>query len=261
MLVSVIVPTHNRAYCLSRALDSVLRQSHQDLELIVVDDGSTDETPRLKDAYLRDSRVKWLEIPRGEYIAFLDSDDEWLPDKLSFQLQLTKQECRLWCHTEEIWIRNGQRVNAKKIHQKSGGWQFLKSLRLCCISPSTVMIHRSLWNKFPEGFREDFPVCEDYDLWLKYSLMHPISFVTEPMIKKYGGHADQLSRSEKAMDHYRALSLWNLREATPLHPDLKSEVDKELWRKLVILEKGYQKHQRGDRLSEILIWKNALSVS
>ena len=105
------------------------------------------------------------------------------------------------------------------------------------------------------GFREDFPVCEDYDLWLKISAQEDVGFISEPMILKYGGHEDQLSL-RRGLDEYRARALWDLR----IHPLLSSgERDAlldEFERKRQILIKGFEKHGHQEKAS---YWRNHFS--
>ena len=113
------------------------------------------------------------------------------------------------CQTEEIWIRRGVRVNPKAVHRKPSGDVFLRSLDLCLISPSAVMMKRELFQRLG-GFDETFPVCEDYDLWLRIAVELPIPLIAEPLVIKRGGHADQLSRSTWGMDRYRVLALQKL---------------------------------------------------
>ena len=217
--VSVIIPTYNRSWCLSEAIDSVLSQTFQDMELIVVDDGSTDETPALLSRY--DDRLRCLrqtnqgvsvarnhgiQAANGALIAFLDSDDLWQPDKLARQVDFfDRQPDALICQTEETWIRRGVRVNPKHRHRKPSGWIFEPSLALCLVSPSAVMMRRELLEEMG-GFDESLPACEDYDLWLRVSLRHPIHLIDEPLVIKRGGHDDQLSGAP-GLDRYRIQAL------------------------------------------------------
>ncbi|MBN1687999.1 MAG: glycosyltransferase [Candidatus Omnitrophica bacterium] len=218
--VSVIIPTYNRAETLPRAIRSVLAQEGVPFELIVVDDGSSDNTREMiqKDfpsvTYLYQdnkgpaaARNLGVKNAKGRWIAFLDSDDEWLPGKLEIQLGFFRQhpEYRI-AQTEEIWIRNGERVNPMKKHQKSGGRIFEKCLPLCVISPSAVMMERDLFEE-TGGFDESYPACEDYELWLRISVRHPVGLIHQPMIKKYGGHESQRSREFEAMDRFRIHAL------------------------------------------------------
>jgi len=222
--VSVIIPTWNRASRLVRAVSSVLDQNFKDMEVIVVDDGSTDET---KDEILRfGPPVRYISHPsnlgvsaarntgirasKAPLIAFLDSDDYWLREKLPAQVAFFEYNPdALICQTDEIWIRGGHRVNPKKKHMKPSGDIFLPSLKLCLVSPSAVMLKRSLLDK-TGLFDENLVVCEDYDLWLRISCRYPVYLIKRPLVVKTGGHPDQLSRSHPGMDRFRIKSLEKL---------------------------------------------------
>lgn len=213
--VSVIIPTYNRGWTLRAAIDSVLAQTYRDFELIVVDDGSTDDTAEILQSYGPDIQVlrqanagvsaarnTGVRSAKGDFIAFLDSDDRWLPDKLGVQVDFfASYPDAVICQTEEIWIRNGKRVNPKKVHQKPSGHIFKASLALCLVSPSAVMLRKALFDEIG-GFDETLPACEDYDLWLRVSARYSVHLLQTPLIIKNGGHADQLSRMP-GLDRYR----------------------------------------------------------
>jgi len=217
--VSVIIPTYNRGWVLREAVESVLAQDFEDFELIVVDDGSTDNTGEILAAYGNDiavleqtnrgvsaARNRGIAGASAPLIAFLDSDDLWKPQKLSRQTEFFSAEPQtLICQTEEIWIRNGVRVNPKKRHHKFSGMIFEPSLALCLVSPSAVMMRRELFERVGV-FDESLPACEDYDLWLRVSCRYPVGLIDEPLIIKRGGHDDQLSRAA-GLDKYRIQSL------------------------------------------------------
>ncbi len=223
MLISVIIPTYNRAPLLVRALDSVYAQSVRPFQVVVVDDGSTDNSGELVSARfphvdyiyqqhhgVSHARNSGIRRAQCEWLAFLDSDDEWLPRKLQYQVDAlgASPDVRV-CHTNEIWIRNGARVNPMKKHEKAGGWIFERCLALCVISPSSVLIHRTVLESVGL-FNETLPVCEDYDLWLRICARYPVLYLAQPLIRKYGGHADQLSRKHWGMDRYRVQALERL---------------------------------------------------
>lgn len=260
--VSVIIPTYNRAHTLKRAIDSVLAQSYKNIELIVVNDGSSDSTQKLLASYtnihiknisnhgVSFARNKGIDIATGEYIAFLDSDDEWLAHKIETQMSFLASNPDIhWIHGHEIWIRDGVRVNQMKKHKKGGGDQFLASLKLCVISPSTVLIKREVLDE--HKFREDFPVCEDYDLWLRLTHKFPIGYIEEPLIKKYGGHSDQLSRSLVGMDYFRIKALDSLLLENILEESQAHESQKVLIKKLNILYQGCVKHNNSELLQKL----------
>ncbi len=258
-LVSVIIPTFNRAGWLSESIDSVLHQTHPSVELIVVDDGSTDHTPDVVQAF--GDRLTYLQQPnrgvsaarnvgvaasRGTWVAFLDSDDLWQPSKVAAQVAVFQARPYIQvCYTDEIWIRHGVRVNPKRIHQKYSGWLFEPSLPRCIISPSSVMMHRELWARLG-GFDERLPACEDYDLWLRMTSRVPVILVREALIVKRGGHADQLSRATPLLDQYRIMALDKLLR-TPLPWAHRRAVLSMLIRKCDIVAQGAHKRRHGDR--------------
>jgi glycosyltransferase involved in cell wall biosynthesis len=221
--VSVIIPTHNRWPMIGEAVESVLRQSIKEFELIVVDDGSSDDTVEKLEAFGRDVRMimqarrgvsaarnKGASAASGDYLAFLDSDDLWLPEKLACQIAFMQShpEVKI-CQTEETWYRRGKRVNPKVKHRKPSGDIFRASLELCLVSPSAVMMTKELFEEMG-GFDESLPVCEDYDLWLRIAVEHPVSLIPNPLVIKRGGHSDQLSHSIWGMDRYRVEALCKL---------------------------------------------------
>ncbi|MEM7646305.1 MAG: glycosyltransferase family A protein [Pseudomonadota bacterium] len=269
-LVSVILPTYNRQHTLQRSVESVMGQSFADWELIIIDDGSTDGTDRTVEKWLGDPRIRYHRTTNGgvsaarnkgirqaqaDWVAFLDSDDVWLPQKNECQLCFADSHPEIsLVHGDEIWIRNGVRVNPMRKHQKGGGDVFGNALKLCCISPSTVMLKRDLL--LEQGlFREDFPVCEDYDLWLKITSLYNVGFVDQFLIKKYGGHSDQLSHRFVAMDYWRVLAIDDLLDSRLLDPGKQEMASRELGKKAQVLLRGYRKHgnlEFYDRVFEIL---------
>ena len=214
--IATIIPTFNRKHTLQRAIDSVYGQKYNSTEIIVVDDGSTDGTDKwIKKKYpkiillsqlnsgVSSARNLGIKAARSEWIALLDSDDEWIPEKLQEQVRFIESNPEnLCCHTNEIWIRNGVQVNQLKKHQKYGGNIFFKSLDMCRISPSSILFHKSILDK-TGYFDESFTICEDYDLWLRISAKYPILYLDIPLIKKYGGHEDQLSKVSDGIEKYR----------------------------------------------------------
>lgn len=273
-LFSVIIPTYNRDQTLSRAIDSVLAQTYESWELLIIDDGSTDGTSDILAKYAQDPRIRiystenlgvsharnfGAKMARGSWLAFLDSDDEWFDFKLSKQEELLKKEGLPLVHGEEVWIRNGTMVKQPKKYQKRGGDQFLPSLNLCALSPSTVAIKKEFFFELG-GFRQDFPVCEDYDLWLKLTSLSLVSCIKEPLIKKHGGHEDQLSTKFKAMDYWRVKSLVWILENRDLSEARLDALKKVLNKKIAILLNGYEKHGNLDSFAEISEIKKALNL-
>ena len=251
MEISLIIPTYNRCSLLKRALDSVFEQSRKPDEIIVVDDGSTDNTAEmLADEFpqlsiIRQSnkgvcaaRNAGIQQAQGEWIALLDSDDTWQAEKLAIQLGALQQSPGTKvCHTEEIWIRKGVRVNAMHKHKKAGGWIFKQCLPLCAMSPSSIMIHRSVFDDVGL-FDESLPACEDYDLWLRISAKYPVLFIDQPLINKYGGHEDQLSHKYWGMDRFRIQALEKIISQGDLSGENKQDAIQMLVKKALIFRNG-----------------------
>ncbi len=266
-MIDVIIPVFNREATIKRAIESVLAQNYPHFNLYVVNDGSTDATENLMTPFLKNKNVHLLRqenkgvsaarnlgIRSGtaEWIAFLDSDDEWLTEKLSRQVHfLTHNHNVRFVHSNEIWIRNGVRVNPKQKFDKSNQEIFKRSLETCLISPSTVILRRELLNQH-NLFDESFEICEDYDLWLKILAREEIGFVPDFLVKKYGGHEDQLSLRYPAMDLWRIRSLINLLEQGLLTQDQERDVHAEITKKTPILTKGLIKHGQRDQHQKLL---------
>ena len=268
MKISVIIPTFNRSKTIFRAIDSILKQTYKPYEIIVVDDGSTDGTknlvinkyPSIKYFYqsnngVSKARNKGVHESKGEWIAFLDSDDEWLPKKLQEQKKNLEQNPTTFIsHTNEIWIRNGVRVNQMKKHQKFGGYIFDKCLEFCRMSPSSIMIHRKVFEDVG-NFDEDLLVCEDYDLWIRVTSKYLVTYIDDLMIKKYGGHEDQLSKVKNGIEHFRIQSLEKILLSKILSEGQAEEVRKVLLRKLSIYLNGLKKR---NKMEELLIVKKKI---
>lgn len=259
-LVSVVIPTYNRAQMLEQAIDSVLAQDYPNFELIVVDDGSSDHTSEILNKYsfqischyqerqgVSSARNHGTRLSRGKYICFLDSDDLWQHRKLSVQVEFMELATQIpLCYTDEIWIRNGVRVNPHNKHRKYSGRIFKRCLPLCIISPSSAMIHRDFLLQIG-GFDESLPACEDYDLWLRITKDHPVEFIPKPLIIKRGGHDDQLSHKYWGNDRFRVKSLKKLLLAGDLNDEQTCLVEKYFREKCRILANGCFKR---DKISE-----------
>ena len=270
--VTVILPTWNRADWLQKSIESVLVQTFRDFELVVVDDFSTDSTAEILAAYSGKIRSIFLTKNRGvsvarnaaistsdsEWIAFLDSDDFWHPEKLQKQIAQTKNRPECPIHfTDEIWIRKGVRVNPKKKHQKKEGWIFKPSLELCLISPSTVLLRRELF-EIHGLFDETLPICEDYDLWLRLTAKHPVALLNEKLMTRHGGHADQLSRSDWGIDRYRVQSIRKILKTESLRPEDRLAAIQMLQKKCRILANCFRK--RGN-LKEVEKYEKIIHLS
>jgi glycosyltransferase involved in cell wall biosynthesis len=194
------------------------------------------------------ARNRGVEATHGDLLAFLDSDDLWRPGKVAAQVALFQQQPQVQvCYTDEIWIRRGVRVNAKHIHQKHEGWLFLQSLPRCIISPSSIMLRRTLWDRLG-GFDERLSACEDYDLWLRLTLTVPVALLSQRLIVKRGGHSDQLSRCVPVLDQYRITALEKLLR-TPLPLPQRQAVLQHLVQKCAVVAQGARKRHQEARWS------------
>jgi glycosyltransferase involved in cell wall biosynthesis len=242
---------------LGRAIASVLAQSYRDFELIVVDDGSTDGTAELPaccderltlvrqdNRGVSAARNAGIRHSHGELVAFLDSDDEWLPDKLDRQVGCSGSgQPDFICHTDEVWLRDGKIVPQKKIHSKQGGRFFERALERCLISPSSVMLSRSLLDRIG-WFDEDLLAAEDYDLWLRITAFCDVHFVSEPLVIKHGGGGDQLSQLTPVIDRYRIRAIQKILEHPRLSDQYRDSAIREIVRKARIVATGCLKRNK-----------------
>lgn len=266
--VSVVIPTFNRVTLLERALNSVLAQTLPVDEVIIVDDGSTDNTvSMLQSLYAKDelSRVNFIEqdnlgvsaarnagidAAKYEWIALLDSDDIWHKNKLEKQIQALKNAPEyLICHSDEIWVRNGRRVNQMNKHQKVGGHIFQQCLPMCAISPSAVLIHRLIFDEIGL-FDETLPACEDYDLWLRLCSRYPVLYIDEALITKHGGHDGQLSHKHWGMDRFRIQALNKIISSAKLNNSDHDAAIKMMQHKINIYLVGAEKYGNTEHVDD-----------
>ena len=255
--VSVIIPTLNRRELITRALDSVVSQTYPIHEIIVVDNGSTDNTIlMLSENYpfvkiLKEKRLgvssarnTGIRAAKGDWLALLDSDDAWHTTKIERQLDCYSsigKDCRL-IHTSEIWYKNGKLLNQKKKHKKLGGNIFSECVKLCCVSPSSSLIRKDIFSDVGY-FDEELPACEDYDFWLRISCREEVLFVDEPLTIKYGGHKDQLSKKYWGMDRFRVIALEKIINQGKLTEDQFNIAFQSLLLRLRIIYEGAKKRK------------------
>ena len=263
-LVSIILPTYNRAAYLGRALESVLSQTYSHWECRVVDDGSTDETAAVLERFddprihcrrqenqgVSGARNTGIAESRGEVVALLDSDDEWLPHKLETQLAYMADNGFDVCQTEEIWYRGGKRVNQPARYAKPEGWFFEASLEMCLISPSCTMFTRKAW-ELMGPFDTAMPSCEDFDMWLRACLHFPVGLVREPLTLKHGGRPDQLSVCVPCADLHRIRALIKILQSRKLDKEQRDAALDSLRRKVEIYMQGCEKRGKRDEAERV----------
>lgn len=251
--VSVIIPVYNRYGLLKEAVSSVLNQTFTDYELLVMDDGSTDRTAdisalpnvmyhRLEHCGMAGRvRNQGAAMARGRYIAFLDSDDLWEPEKLARQVDFMKRRNHIKiCHTREVWLRQDKIISQRKQRHKREGDIFNDALEKCIIGPSTVMIDRVFYLQ-TGGFREDLEIAEDYELWLRMTDQTEVGYLEEPLTIKRAGSWDQLSEKYGQIEIFRINALKDLVEKNLLSEKNYPAAKKELARKAGIYSIGCRK--------------------
>ncbi|HEO64049.1 MAG TPA: glycosyltransferase family 2 protein [Candidatus Omnitrophica bacterium] len=259
MTVSVIIPAFNRVDFLKKAIESVLSQTYKDFELIIIDDGSEDDTPEMvsgfkdKIVYIKQKRQgpaaarnAGIKASKGRYIAFLDSDDWWDKEKLSIQVnEMDKNPNYAVSHTEEKWYKDGKIFNQKRVHKKFHGYIFDKCLPLCVVSMSTALIKRELFND-TGLFDESLPCCEDYDFWLRVSARYPLLLIDKPLTLKDGGRKDQVSYIYRTgMDKFRIGSITKILDMPKfLNGKQRKLAKRELAKKCRIYGNGCIKHNK-----------------
>jgi glycosyltransferase involved in cell wall biosynthesis len=195
-LVSVVIPTYNREELLPNAIESVLRQTYPHIEIIIADDGSTDNTEHIVKAFQR--RVKYTRVAhsglpgvarnvglreaQGEFVAFLDSDDGWQPAKLKNQLAAMFQSGCLASSTNAWRICNGEKSGLYLIEPMPEQVTFEDLLITNFIICSSAIVHQSVFQtigNFPENLK--LKALEDYAFWLRVATQTPWAYIPEPL--------------------------------------------------------------------------------
>ncbi len=212
--VSVIVSTYNYGHYLAEALTSVLHQTFADFELIVIDDGSTDNTAAVVKPFLADPRVHYYRIEhagqstaknvglrraRAPLVAFLDADDLWLPHKLDRQVALYQADPSLGvAYSRRLLIDEQGRelvFREPKLHR---GMVLEAMFRDNFVCFSSAMVRRSVFDA-AGFFDETLPLAIDYDLWLRVAPRYRFDYVDEPLVKYRTGHANLSRRAEERL--------------------------------------------------------------
>jgi len=269
MPITTIIPTYNRPEATIRSLESVLSQSLEVDEIIVVNDASTDDTAKTIKNFIKNNNTQYLklitlpknrgvsgarnagiEAAKYEWLAFLDSDDEWNKNKIELQMDSLKSKNLLISHTDETWVRAGKVVNKKKHHKKYGGLVYDQSVDLCFIGPSTSIVHKSVFGEIGY-FDTNLKVCEDYDLWLRITAKYPVDFIDKELIVKHGGHDDQLSTAFHSMDYYRLKALKKQFENPALTTEQIEKTVRVFDEKKKNLIFGCEKHKNFELLKKV----------
>lgn len=248
--VSVIIPVYNRTFSIRDAVESVLIQSFKPSEIIVIDDGSSFDMASYLKNYMHHIRLiklnenkgvsfarnTGIKAAKGEYIAFLDSDDLFLPKKLEYQLKYMTENNLYISHTDEFWYRKDRWVNQGKSNKRYGGYIFDKILDKCRISPSSLMVHKSVFDE-AGYFNEDLRVCEDYEISIRFALKYKIGYLEKKLIIKRAVEENSLSATIKHIEYirYKILNKIYEKNKSLLSKEYKTSVEKEILRKKQII--------------------------
>ena len=220
MEVSVIIPTYNSARFLTDAIDSVLAQTFKDFEVIVIDDGSTDETESLilkygsALRYIRQenrgvalTRNHGIDESRGKYVAFLDADDVWLPHKLERQLAALrgKDNFRACYSAFSVADDNLRPIAVNRSDRRGSALEDLLLRGNVVATPSTVLCERSLL-EVAGGFDPAMSQCADWDMWVRLAAFTEFLYLDEVLVK-YRRHGGNMSRDASLLERDSILVL------------------------------------------------------
>ena len=211
-IISVIIPTYNRAYLIGKAIKSVLNQTYQDFEIIVIDDGSTDNTKETVKSFnnfkiryichtnnqgVSVARNTGIRASRGKYIALLDSDDEWLPEKLDKQIKVFKSEFPEVgvVYSNVLYIdESGKNMNKLRNPKKVEGYIYEDLLGGNYVgTPSTLLIKKECFNQV--GLFDDLLNAEnDWDMWIRIAKYYRFALIKIPLVK-YRFHSNRISNN------------------------------------------------------------------
>lgn len=206
--VSAVIPAYNAARYLGEAIDSALAQTFRDLEIIVIDDGSTDDTARVVARYggsvrsisqpnrgVSSARNRGIEESRGRYVAFLDADDVWMPAKLQRQLEALRENPQTRaCYSAHLWV-DDRLAPLRENRGPRRGTALEDLLRTGNVvgSPSSVIVERSIFSEVG-GFSDAFSLCADWEMWVRIAARTEFAYINEPLVQ-YRVHADSMSRN------------------------------------------------------------------
>jgi glycosyltransferase involved in cell wall biosynthesis len=215
--VSVLIPAYNASAYIRQAVTSALNQRDVDVEVLVIDDGSTDDTPKILEEFGDSIRVlrqknaghvkarnNGSRLARGEWLAFLDADDEWLPDKLAKQLARADEKTSV-VYTDRVNFGDIGRVAERQSNgQRLWEGDIFERLLLVgnFITVSSVIIRKSVFERLG-GFEEELLVCEDWDLWLRYTAQGGLIGLCPEGLTRYRWHAGAMTNNLERMLHGR----------------------------------------------------------
>lgn len=211
--VSVVIPTYNRSELLKKAVHSLQHQHHQNLEIIIVDDCSTDDTEAVVKG-MRDPRIKYIRHPinkggsearntgikhaTGNYVGFLDSDDQWLPDKLQKQLAIFNGNPEVGAVYTGVRLVNDSQIIKEIVPRYRGDILPMLIESNCIDTTSSVLVKTELLHEI-NGFESALPSCQDWDLYLRLSQITNFDFVKDSMVLFFQHSGDRISTNNAAV--------------------------------------------------------------
>lgn len=222
-MISVVIPTHNRSELLTRAVESALNQTYRDIEIIVVSDGSTDNTEEVMKAYQqRENNIKFISVfpgkgannarnegiraSEGEYVAFLDDDDEWVSNKLESQLSIFNSDSSIgmvYTGINVIYVKED--LTYYSLSGKGGDLSKDILLKNVIGATPSVMIKKEILDQ-SGYFDVDMPAKQDYDLWIRVCQLTNVGYVDQPLVNYYNYSGEkQISLSTEK--HERAIEM------------------------------------------------------
>lgn len=266
-VVSVIIPTYNRAHLIERALDSVLAQTYENMDIIVVDDASIDDTEAVVRRY-SDSRIRYvrhdqnqggsaarnsgIRLAKGEYIAFLDSDDEWVPEKVQRHLDVFQTHPEY--HVVYSAVKNVYPDGTFRIRQHDGpeGEIFDQLMVRNVVGPTSAFVIKRECFARVGGFDESLPSAQDYDMWLRLAKHYRFKRIPEPLVIYYW-HGDQITKNVEAKWHGMIAILEKYKEdLRKMHPTVTADRHFRLGKHLV--DAGHPVEGRGHLLRALRMY-------
>lgn len=227
LLISIIIPVYNREFTVGRAIQSVLNQTYSNFELIIVDDASTDGTAEIINSF-QDSRIRFFQLKKnqgapaarnfginqanGEWIAFQDSDDVWLPDKLEKQIEIIKKlkkPCIVYTSFYRYKQGKVEYIPDKKDRRNKSGIIHKELLLGNFITTQTVLAAKECLVKVG-GFAVDMPRLQDWELWLRLSKFYPFYWIDEPLVDVFYTEQSISSEPDKLITAYH--KIWEKHE-------------------------------------------------